>query len=521
MRRMVSLSLVLFSLLPSGAFAQNTPRIAIVPLNYVNVSKAEADALTALLETAFVQTESFSVIEQTRINEILQAQEFSLQDCTDEKCAVRVGQLLSAEQIVVGMVSRLGTKYVANAKIIEVETGQNLKADKVEATTLESLADQVELLAYKLSGLTLARGEERIMASAFAEVFIETSPTGAEVMVNGSPKGRSPLLVLKTPVGKVLIEARLGNMYGARELEVKGGGLAELSLALSETLGRVFVRTDQAHSILTIDGKEWGPIAAGLVKDIPLGEHELILRSHGSFWQGTVRVFADRTELVEASPIAVGDLAYSLPEGVKLEIEGKDYRRTAYGRGVVPDIPVGIYRILITGEQFLAYSEEFQLSRGETRKLEPKLTFTEEYLKDLAGEKQEKLRKAKIAELQQELETLRVSVVEKEGIGKKYRRAGWLSFTGGILAAGIDVLLYLQGKSLMDIYKSADTTLAADDARARMKPFVLGFNIALISGGACMAAAPVLWLVGPRTAALRSEMGNVRQQLEALNQEVE
>ena len=68
--------------------------------------------MTVLLETGLVNTQIFDVIEQTQITKILEAQEYSLSDCTDERCAVEFGKLLAAEQIVLGSVAKIGVLYI-------------------------------------------------------------------------------------------------------------------------------------------------------------------------------------------------------------------------------------------------------------------------------------------------------------------------------------------------------------------------------------------------------------------------
>ena len=73
-----------------------------------------------------VNTGVFEVIEQSQAGNILDAQEYSLSGCTDEACAVEIGKLLAAENIVLGSVSKLGKKIIVTAKIIDVSTGQTV-----------------------------------------------------------------------------------------------------------------------------------------------------------------------------------------------------------------------------------------------------------------------------------------------------------------------------------------------------------------------------------------------------------
>jgi TolB-like protein len=112
----------------SPACAAEKPRIAVIPFNHISVSKADADVVTGLFETGLVKTETYNVIEQNQIKEILSAQEQSMSDCTDEQCAMEFGKLLAAEQIVLGTLSSVGGTYILNAKIIDVTTGRNIKA---------------------------------------------------------------------------------------------------------------------------------------------------------------------------------------------------------------------------------------------------------------------------------------------------------------------------------------------------------------------------------------------------------
>jgi len=62
--------------------------------------------------------------------------------------------------------SRLGTGYILNAKIIDVALGQNIRAEKVSFSTLDELSDSADILAYKLAGLALRRNEQDVATIA-------------------------------------------------------------------------------------------------------------------------------------------------------------------------------------------------------------------------------------------------------------------------------------------------------------------------------------------------------------------
>lgn len=159
-RLLVIFFLGAFSIFCPPLFSQSKPRIAVIPFNPAGVSEQESRVLTELFETGLVNTDVFQVIEQNRVKEIVEAQKYSLEGCTDEACAVEFGRLLAADRIILGTVSVLGSRFIITAKIINVQSGENLKADKVTAESLEGLTDKAELLAFKLAGITYAEDTE-------------------------------------------------------------------------------------------------------------------------------------------------------------------------------------------------------------------------------------------------------------------------------------------------------------------------------------------------------------------------
>jgi hypothetical protein len=379
-RRRAAVALLLALLGTLGAGAQSRARVAIIPLNAVGVSGAESDALTALLETAMVSTAVFEIIEQARAAEILEAQEYSIAECTEDTCAVQLGRLLAAQQIVLGQISRVGSTYVITAKLIDVTTGRNVKAEKVQADSLEGLTGAADLLAYTLAGLTFRGGGETQIATAFGELFVETVPPEADVYVNGILRGRSPLLIGKVPAGSATVEARRGSLHMSRQVQLSGSGLVEVSIDLTVALGRLFLKTTEKDLKVYIDGSYFADLGSGLLKDIAAGEHGVALRGPGVFWQERLAVTADQTTTAEVVPYEVGTVEYRVPEGVAVEVAGPDYRRVATGAGVLEDVPTGTYSATASGEGYKTATATIAVRRTEAGSFRPAMEHTEEYL---------------------------------------------------------------------------------------------------------------------------------------------
>ena len=104
------------------------PAIAILDFEGMGISAGEALTLSKRIETRLVQLGRHKVIERGQMKRILQEQDFQSLGCTDEECAVEIGQLIGAQQMLAGSIGMVGTVYTIDLKIIDVATGQVLRA---------------------------------------------------------------------------------------------------------------------------------------------------------------------------------------------------------------------------------------------------------------------------------------------------------------------------------------------------------------------------------------------------------
>ena len=102
--------------------------IAILDFKGVSVSEQDAQILTTRLGTYLVQTSLYRVIEREEVQQILVEQDFQLTGCTTDECAVEIGQLIGARQMLAGTFGKLGSTYTIDMRIIDVETGSILRS---------------------------------------------------------------------------------------------------------------------------------------------------------------------------------------------------------------------------------------------------------------------------------------------------------------------------------------------------------------------------------------------------------
>ena len=145
---MVILAVVLLQ--PVSAQAKET--LAVLDFKTEAVSATEMNAIVEFLSAELFNTDKFIVIDVSQRQTILSEMEFSMQGCTDDSCALEIGKLLSAELIVTGNLSKVGSRYLMSVKLLQTETSRTMGTANGKFTDLDELIDGLEAIAWKLTG---------------------------------------------------------------------------------------------------------------------------------------------------------------------------------------------------------------------------------------------------------------------------------------------------------------------------------------------------------------------------------
>ena len=100
--------------------------LAVLDLEAESISESEAKILTQRLTSIIIELSDYSVVERANINKILNEQKFQHSGCTDSECAVEIGQLLNTDFIIIGYVSKFGSIWVIDSRLIDVAQGNVL-----------------------------------------------------------------------------------------------------------------------------------------------------------------------------------------------------------------------------------------------------------------------------------------------------------------------------------------------------------------------------------------------------------
>ena len=219
-------------------FSQQT--VAVLDFEGIGVSKDEARALSNRFGSEFMDLSKgrYTLVERQQMGEILEEQGLQQSGCVSSECAVEVGAALGAKFIVTGSVSKVGTIFSVNARLLNVETSQILKSishDQMGNIGI-LLTQGMREAAAKLLGMgttstptAASTGSMRLVAletgitlhNAETDKFISVAPTTPEVVKDMEP-GLYKLLARKNGYKDKLFEVEI---FAGRESSLTISGL--------------------------------------------------------------------------------------------------------------------------------------------------------------------------------------------------------------------------------------------------------------------------------------------------------
>ncbi|MGC8765697.1 MAG: CsgG/HfaB family protein [Brevinematia bacterium] len=117
-----------------------------------NVKEEIAEFVSERIRVEMFKTGSHKIVERQKMNKVLEEQKLTLISSSDDDYIKKIGNLLSADQILVGSLSYLGSTYYLNVRIIEVKSGEMVFGDTEKASSISDLSSIAERVASKISG---------------------------------------------------------------------------------------------------------------------------------------------------------------------------------------------------------------------------------------------------------------------------------------------------------------------------------------------------------------------------------
>ena len=232
--------LKIFALIFALTYITAQETVAVLDFEGIGVSKDEAKALSNRFGSEFMDLSKgrYTLVERQQMGEILEEQGLQQSGCVSSECAVEVGAALGAKFIVTGSISKVGTIFSVNARLLNVESSQILKSishDQIGNIGV-LLTSGMREAAAKLLGMgttstptAASTGSMRLVAletgitlhNAETDKFISVAPTTPEVVKDMEP-GLYKLLARKNGYKDKLFEVEI---FAGRESSLTISGL--------------------------------------------------------------------------------------------------------------------------------------------------------------------------------------------------------------------------------------------------------------------------------------------------------
>ena len=116
---------LMFILVSASEPPENKIAVAVYPIKITGADKSLEPVLTSLYITKLSQSTKLKVIEEAMMDEVLKRLNFANSDmCDNSQCQLQVGKLTPASKMIVPTVSKLGDKYILNARVIDIQRAE-------------------------------------------------------------------------------------------------------------------------------------------------------------------------------------------------------------------------------------------------------------------------------------------------------------------------------------------------------------------------------------------------------------
>ena len=131
-----------------AAAAEGKTSLAIYPIKPAGADASLAAAMTALLASQLTNSAKLRVIDEGMLKEVMDRQNLNASSaCDDDSCQVGIGKLVSAQKLVIGNLSKFGSKYILALKVVDILTGASEFDTEVKSTCTEDQLDQLVAVA--------------------------------------------------------------------------------------------------------------------------------------------------------------------------------------------------------------------------------------------------------------------------------------------------------------------------------------------------------------------------------------
>jgi uncharacterized protein (TIGR02145 family) len=357
--------------------------VAVLEFDGSGMSKIDARNITDRFSAKLQQTRKFRLVERQLLNQILEEQKTQLSGCVADECAVEVGELVGAEYVIAGSVTKTFGLYGISVRLISVETGEIIThiQENDESDVQKFLSQRVRNAALRMaaegggtygqsggSAVTVSNGEK-------GSVVFTLNKTGAAVFVDNAytTQASSQTVSLNLTEGPHEIKFTLaGQKDWAKQLNVLAGETLNYEVTFESGTGSggvaidygiVMVRSEPTGAVAYLDGVELGPTPAQNTK-VGIGKH--LIRVEKLLYHPYVEevtIASDRIEQIQANlkPRFGRLVIKSEPTGAVVQLNGQQKGKTPID---LPELVSGDYTIKVSKDLYHDSEEKYTITDG-------------------------------------------------------------------------------------------------------------------------------------------------------------
>jgi thiol-disulfide isomerase/thioredoxin len=355
--------------------------VSILDFTGEDVSDKLLRACYQKLETSLIESNQYTVIAKNQRDEILEEQKIQNSGICDEDCAVEIGQLIGAEYLMLGNIIGFPDLYQVNIKIINIEKG-----DVVQKVTKEiqgNLSDLLNGMAESSREITrriVSGGGQiipqqsgmEIVQKKYGSIIIESTPSGATVLIDNVKKGSTPLELKNIEVGtrklKLIKSGYVTISKGVIINEKKPINVSEVFILKT---GDLTITSEPTGAMVYINGAIKGKTPY-TITELTIGDYNVTVSSE-NYHDKTERVMVEydsknsKNFILQPKPGTV-TIIINPPEA-KISVGYKQYEADAEGIASI-ELPVGQYKIDFKLTGYESVTKNVTLLANEKKSLE-------------------------------------------------------------------------------------------------------------------------------------------------------
>lgn len=230
---------VLFMLVQPASAEFKKSKIAVLDFQ-VQGEKFETEDMGKIvaewLITTVVKTGRFDVVERRLLEKILHEQKMGSSALIDQQSAARLGRILGVRTIVTGTVTRLSGYLEVNARVISVETGSIITAEKVKASS-----------AVKLDLLVSEIGEKIVRAFPLEGYVVNRSENCITIDLGSTAGAKTGMRFIAYKEGKIIKHPKTGEVLDVETIQT---GEIELNDIKEKTSSGIIIKESEPNAIV-------------------------------------------------------------------------------------------------------------------------------------------------------------------------------------------------------------------------------------------------------------------------------